>query len=210
MSNSVYAGQVVSDCGGVDHIWAMHHAVQDLSEAAAMALRAGCDADCGHDYQQGVPLMIANGTIDMQLLDRAVTRVLTNRMLLGELEDDSDANPWRNLTLESLLPPHKLLARRAAREAIVLLKNGAASASALSREMTEASASNGTPQLLPMKASSILKVAVVGPSADSASAYIGDCACEGHQCPVELCRYPAQKRPTDRPTDQHRWFAVCL
>ena len=27
-----FDGHVVSDCGGVDHIWAMHHAVPDLSE----------------------------------------------------------------------------------------------------------------------------------------------------------------------------------
>ena len=138
-----------------------------------MALRAGCDADCGHDYQQGVPLMIANGTIGMPLLDRAVKRVLTNRMLLGELEDESDANPWRNLTLEELLPVHKILARRAAREAIVLLKNGAASAAALDEESTVA-ADTATTRLLPAVASSITKVAVVGPSADSPSAYIGD------------------------------------
>eukprot|EP01050_Picozoa_sp_SAG11_P023243 SAG11_NODE_4619_length_1832_cov_1.834391_4_plen_70_part_00 len=63
----------------------MHHAVPDLSEAAAMALRAGCDADCGHDYQQGVPFMIANGTIDMQLLDRAVARCVVQDCNLGPL-----------------------------------------------------------------------------------------------------------------------------
>eukprot|EP01050_Picozoa_sp_SAG11_P023242 SAG11_NODE_4619_length_1832_cov_1.834391_3_plen_116_part_00 len=99
---------------------------------------------------------------------------MTNRMLLGELEDESNANPWRNLSLAALLPPHKLLARRAAREAIVLLKNGAASAAAAAE--AAATASNRAQQLLPMKASSIAKVAVVGPSADSASAFIGDYA----------------------------------
>ena len=160
--------------GGVDHIWASHHAVGDLSEAASMALRAGCDADCGHDYQQGIPLMIANGTIDMATLDRAVTRVLTNRMMLGELEDETDANPWRNLTLEKLLPPHKLLARRAAREAIVLLKNGGASAAAFDQDSADTATEAATSSLLPVAASSLTKVAVVGPSADSPSAYIGD------------------------------------
>jgi beta-glucosidase-like glycosyl hydrolase len=188
-----FDGHVVSDCGGVDHIWAMHHAVPDLSEATAMALRAGCDADCGHDYQQGVPLMIANGTIDMQLLDRAVTRVLTNRMLLGELEDDSDENPWRNLTLENLLPPHKTLARRAAREAIVLVKNGGASAAAAAAEAP--TTRNGKQQqlLLPMTASSLTKVAVVGPSADSPSAYIGDYAPQP-ACKSSVCHSSNKKR----------------
>ena len=108
-----FEGHVVSDCGGVDHIWTEHHAVNDASarndrktfqglinapdlltesgwvwvqEAVSAALHAGCDADCGHDYQQGIPPMVANGTIDMQLVDKAVVRVLTNRMMLGELE----------------------------------------------------------------------------------------------------------------------------
>ena len=57
-----------------------------MQEAVSAALHAGCDADCGHDYQQGIPPMVANGTIDMQLVDKAVLRVLTNRMMLGELE----------------------------------------------------------------------------------------------------------------------------
>ena len=124
------------------------------------ALHAGCDADCGHDYQQGIPPMVANGTIDMQLVDKAVVRVLTNRMMLGELEDGTPKNPWRNLTLEALLPPHVALARRAAREAVVLLRNRAV---------------GGRP-LLPVVGAALKSVAVVGPSADSASAYIGDCA----------------------------------
>ena len=167
-----------------------------MQEAVSAALHAGCDADCGHDYQQGIPPMVANGTIDMQLVDKAVLRVLTNRMMLGELEvlrdftrflwksrlkfarachhlpsssrrhsrlleqDGTPKNPWRNLTLEALLPPHVALARRAAREAVVLLRNRAV---------------GGRP-LLPVVGAALKSVAVVGPSADSASAYIGDCA----------------------------------
>ena len=64
------------------------------------------------------------------------------------------------------MPPHKILARRAAREAVVLLKNGAAA----------------DRPLLPAAAVSLKTIAVVGPSADSPSAYIGKCpsnlACE--------------------------------
>ena len=56
----------MSDCGGIDHIWAEHKFVSDMSEATAAALRAGCDADCGHDYQQTIPALVANGTIDLK------------------------------------------------------------------------------------------------------------------------------------------------
>ena len=67
-----FDGHVVSDCAGIDHIWAEHKFVKDPAEATALVLHAGCDADCGHDYQQNVPQLISNGTIDLKLLDRAV------------------------------------------------------------------------------------------------------------------------------------------
>ena len=44
--------------------------------------------------------MVANGTLTIGDLQRAALRVLTNRILLGELIDATEQNPWRNLTLE--------------------------------------------------------------------------------------------------------------
>ena len=79
----------------------------------------------------------------------------------------------------------------AAREAIVLVKNGGASAAAAAVAAETPSARNGKQQLLPMTASSLTKVAVVGPSADSPSAYIGDYApqpaCEPSVCHTSVC-----------------------
>ena len=37
--------------------------------------------------QENLEVMLSNGTISMKYIDRAALRVLTNRMLLGELED---------------------------------------------------------------------------------------------------------------------------
>ena len=100
--------------------------------------------------------MVGNGTISIDYLERAAVRVLTNRIMLGELIDATTANPWRNLTLENELVKNKPLARRAAAEAVVLLRN---------REGT-----------LPLAAEKLSSVAVVGPSADSFAAYLGDYA----------------------------------
>ena len=49
--------------------------------------------------------------------------MLTNRIMLGELIDSTDQNPWRNITLADQLEANKPLARRAARESVVLLRN---------------------------------------------------------------------------------------
>ena len=87
--------------------------------------------------------------------------MLTNRIMLGELIDSTDQNPWRNITLADQLEANKPLARRAARESVVLLRNRQG--------------------VLPLSAAKLRSVAVVGPSADSASAYIGDCASHPRQ-----------------------------
>ena len=43
-----FDGHVVSDCGGVDHIWAMHHAVPDLSEGEKENVVFFCAANLYH------------------------------------------------------------------------------------------------------------------------------------------------------------------
>ncbi len=45
-----FGGYVVGDCGAVDDIFAAHHAAPSPEAAAAMALRAGTDLDCGRAY----------------------------------------------------------------------------------------------------------------------------------------------------------------
>jgi beta-glucosidase-like glycosyl hydrolase len=100
--------------------------------------------------------MVGNGTLSIDFVQRAAVRVLTNRIMLGELIDSSAANPWRNLTLENELLMNKPLARRAAAESVVLLRN---------RDNT-----------LPLSSAQLHSVAVVGPSADSYAAYLGDYA----------------------------------
>ena len=93
------------------------------------------------------PAMVGNGTLSIDYVQRAAVRVLTNRIMLGELIDSSAANPWRNLTLESELLMNKPLARRAAAESVVLLRNRG--------------------NTLPLSSAQLHSVAVVGPSADS-------------------------------------------
>ena len=45
-----FDGYVVSDCGAVDDIYMSHKIVATPEEAAALAVRRGCDLECGNAY----------------------------------------------------------------------------------------------------------------------------------------------------------------
>jgi beta-glucosidase len=139
-----FAGYVVGDCGAVDDIFASHHLTPSLAAAAAAALRAGTDLDCGHAYAALAPAL-ARGLIAEADLDRALERLFTARFRLG-LFDPPPATPWAGLGAETIdAPPHRQLAREAAARAVVLLENR-----------------NGALPLAP----SVKRIAVVGPTAD--------------------------------------------
>ena len=139
-----FLGYVVGDCGAVDDIWRHHKLASGPAEAAAKALRAGTDLDCGTAYKN-LDVALARGLITEADLDRAVVRLFAARFRLG-LFDPPERLPWSRLgadTIES--PAHLVLAREVAERSIVLLDNRAG--------------------LLPL-GPSIKRLAVVGPMAD--------------------------------------------
>ncbi len=139
-----FAGYVVGDCGAVDDIFASHHLTPSLAAAAAAALRAGTDLDCGRAYAALGPAL-ARGLIAEADLDRALGRLFWARFRLG-LFDPPPATPWDGLGAEAIdTPAHRQLARQAAARAVVLLENR-----------------NGALPLAP----SVRRIAVVGPTAD--------------------------------------------
>ena len=77
-----FAGYVVGDCGAVDDIFASHHSAPSPEAAAAMALRAGTDLDCGRAYAALRPAL-AGGLVTEAELDRALVRLFTARFRLG-------------------------------------------------------------------------------------------------------------------------------
>ena len=60
-----FEGHVVSDCGALVDIHAYHHVTADAPESAALAIKRGCDLDCGSVFEQ---LGIAHST---RTLDRS-------------------------------------------------------------------------------------------------------------------------------------------
>jgi len=147
-----FAGYVVGDCGAVDDIFASHHSAPSREAAAAMALRAGTDLDCGRAYAALGPAL-ARGLVTEVDLDRALVRLLTARFRLG-LFDPEGATPWSALGEAAIdSPAHRQLAREAAARAVVLLENR-----------------NGT---LPL-GRSVKRIAVVGPTADDEEALLAN------------------------------------
>ena len=117
-----FRGHVVSDCGAVCDIWRGHKIVKTPPEAAALAIRNGLTFECGPCFQH-LKAGIEKGYVTMKEVDAALTQLLLTRFKLGILGDDPDC-PY-NVVDPKLLccERHRELARRMARESMVLVKN---------------------------------------------------------------------------------------
>jgi beta-glucosidase len=119
-----FAGHVTSDCGAIDDVTTGHEFTKTNVEAVAVAVKAGTDINCGFKNEYlDLPKAVAAGLLSEADVDQALRRVLGTRAKLGILPV-STKTPWSGLPYsENHSPAHRQLALRAAREAIVLLKN---------------------------------------------------------------------------------------
>ena len=120
-----FSGFVTSDCGAIDDIYNKHHFVATAAEASGIAITNGEDLNCGSTFQQYCKEAIEKGYLTEAQIDTALTRVLEARFSVGEFDSKADVD-WSQ-TPDSLLncQAHQQLARKAAQESIVLLKNEA-------------------------------------------------------------------------------------
>ena len=117
-----FNGYVVSDCDAVGDILSGHKTAVDKAHAAADALRAGTDLDCGGTYA-ALGEAVRQGLLTESELDRAVARLFTARMRLG-MFDPPESVPFAKIPpTEVDSAEHRALALQAARESVVLLKN---------------------------------------------------------------------------------------
>jgi beta-glucosidase len=145
-------GYVVSDCGAIFDIYEHHKAVETAAEAAALAVKRGCELNCGSVYPALLEA-VEQGLISEEYIDRAVERLFTARFRLG-MFDPPEQVPYAQIPYEIVnSPEHQALALQAARESIVLLKN--------------------ENSLLPLR-KDLGSIAVVGPNADDLSPLIGN------------------------------------
>lgn len=114
---------VCSDAGAPSNLVDSEKYFATHEESTAAALRAGVDSFTDHGTDgsvMGARLRgaLAQGLLDQEDVDRAVRRLLTVRFALGEFDDDPHAHDTAYDT-----PAHRELAREAAEQAIVLLRN---------------------------------------------------------------------------------------
>ena len=146
-----FNGFVVSDLFAIQGL-IKHGVAADKNEAALKAITAGVDMDLGStDYFPSLIELTISGKLKPEVLDEALKRVLRAKFELG-LMDKPFAEEKNTLTAEDV-SAHRALARRIARESVILLKNKGA--------------------LLPLK-KDIGSIAVIGPNADNVYNMLGD------------------------------------
>lgn len=144
-----FQGHYVSDCWAVKDFHTNHMVTATAEESAALALKTGCDVNCGNTY---LHMMSAyeQGLVTEEDITIAAERLFATRFLLG-LFDETEYDKIGFDKIEC--KEHLELADKATAEGVVLLKN------------------NG---ILPLKKDEIKSIGVIGPNANSRAALIGN------------------------------------
>jgi beta-glucosidase len=147
-----FKGYIVSDCWAISDFYKFTKVAKDPAEAAAMAVKAGTDLECGSDYKS-LMTAIERGLLTESDINVAVKRIFTARFKLGMFDPD-EIVPYAQIPFfVNCSDYNNSLSRQASRKSIVLLKNENA--------------------LLPLK-KDIKTIAVIGPNADNFESLIGN------------------------------------
>ena len=150
-----FTGMIVSDCGAVHIIETNYNYSQNVAQAG---LRGGCDIDCGTAYAASVPAALKDGSIDETDVNLALNRSLSQLVSLG-LANPKPPAPWDSLGEDDIdTPAHRALAKDAAMQGFVLLKNEGDALPLKPPLMTSSSSQAATTR----SAAGKLKVAVLG------------------------------------------------
>jgi len=140
-----FKGYVYSDWGAVSMLHSFHKVADSYTKAGKLALEAGIDLEAPSPLcYQHLDSLVRHNIVDIKVIDQAVSRILYVKFLAGLFE-----NPFVDeKTLKSQIhpPEHVALSKKMADESIVLLKN--------------------ENNLLPLDASKLKSIAVIGPNAD--------------------------------------------
>jgi len=147
-----FKGYIVSDCWAISDFYNYTKFAKDAAEAAAQAVKAGTDLECGVDYKNLVTA-IERGLLTEEDINVAAKRIFTARFKLGMFDPD-EMVPYAQIPFfVNCSDYNNYLSRKAASESVVLLKNSG--------------------NALPL-ARNVKTIAVIGPNADNFESLIGN------------------------------------
>lgn len=156
-----FEGMCVSDYGAIGNAHSVQHVGESFAEAGLLAMEAGMDMELPAvtGWNEELKAQFERGEADMEILDRAVLRVLTAKFRMGLFEHPF-ALMGEDLRRAFYRDKDRELSLRSARESLVLLENDGA---------------------LPIR-KNVKKIAVIGPHADSPRKLFGGYT---HLCMME-------------------------
>lgn len=138
-----FDGYFTSDCWAIADFHLHHMVTSTPNESVALALKNGCDLNCGNTYAY-ILSALKEGLIEEEHIRKSAVRVMTTRMKLGMFDEKTpfDEIPYSVVDCQE----HRSLNEEAARKSLVLLKNN---------------------NILPLKKEKLTNIAVIGPNANS-------------------------------------------
>jgi len=149
-----FKDHVVTDCGALDDVFESHKTLPNAVETAAAAIKAGINLDCSTVLQEDVIKAIDQKLLTEKEVDQRLFELLRTEFKLG-FYDDPNTLPYHNYGVDSVHNAmHVALARKAAQQSMVLLKNNN--------------------NILPLDKSKYPSLMIIGPNAASFDAMIGN------------------------------------
>ncbi|MBO4340678.1 MAG: glycoside hydrolase family 3 C-terminal domain-containing protein [Bacteroidales bacterium] len=146
-----FKGYVVSDSDAVEYLHSKHMVSRDMKESVRQAVEAGLNVRCTFrtpdSYVLPLRQLIEEGSLPMEMIDDRVRDILRVKFLIG-LFDRPYQLDYAAADREVNSEENNHVALRASRESLVLLKNDG---------------------MLPLEASKLKRLAVIGPNADETS-----------------------------------------
>ncbi len=145
-----FDGYFVSDCWAIRDFHEHHMVTATPVESAALALKTGCDVNCGCTYLN-LLAALEEGLITEEDIKKAAVHLFRTRIRLGMFDKatEYDDIPYSVTSCDE----HKAVSLECAEKSIVMLKN------------------NG---ILPLDEKAVKTIAVIGPNADSRQALEGN------------------------------------
>ncbi|MBH1939497.1 glycoside hydrolase family 3 C-terminal domain-containing protein [Mobilitalea sibirica] len=144
-----FEGYYVSDCFALADFHEHHKVTSTPQESAALALKMGCDINCGNIYLY-ILQAYEQGLVTEEEITEAAVHAMRTRLRLGLFSDDCE---YDRIAYDKVAcKEHREAATLAAEKSVVLLKNEG---------------------ILPLPKNT-QHIAVIGPNADSRTALIGN------------------------------------